>query len=1424
MKKFFIFIQLLFVIQVQAQYARIMEKNLSSFSSRQILMSPELLALEEGYQSHPDFGILPYQSPPEKNCVELIDRRDAYSRYFVEAGSGGSHFFRQQAYSPINYKDAKGNWREINHRIIPATSGSEVFNASQQPTPFAIDLNKKYSTVEFNGRNLEFNHDLKLIHLDENGIKTDLGITDWSNYTAGDDGIRIIDFYPGIDVVFTFSTGAMETSFILKRKLNLSKGYLLMSQEFLLPGAMKFLGLADGKYGAYQDLHIGLSDNVPVFTIEKCYAFDNSTTANRQELKVKVVNDKQLLVYTPVTWLNDPTTVYPLVIDPVVTTQNSIAAGAIAGTQFSPVCWTNSCDYFLTVPTPANTQITNIYTSFEYFATGACFAQDGGFSIDFASCTFPSAAPGVITCAFAVSNFNCGVLNATTLPDFSSCIPAPQCASQNLDFTLHFYRCNNDPAVVCGSACIRASQPWMMTIEGRTMEMIYNSPNQIICSGDSVDVITITEFGVQPYQYVWSPVSPNNDTIRVKPTVNTNYTVTVTDACGTTASGTSSVQVTPYNNPGFTISPNPACIGQAVTLLGLGSGPVSSYDWELPGSNAAGGVITNTKSPIIQYAIPGVYQITLKYTSNSCVFDSTLNIVIDGVSAADVSMSSAPAGAVCPGDSIRFNAIPTNGGSAPTYDWYIDGVLVQSGAVDSMKSNAFINGSLVQVVLTSNSQCSNPQIDTASLFVVFSNAVSPAVTVSPDTSVCPGAPVTFTANPTNGGATPSYQWTINGNPVAGATGNTFNMNVSSTDTIIGVNMISSLSCVVSANALDSSRILFEQQITPSVSLSASPAGAVCAGDPVTFTAQTNGGGTTPSYQWYVNGIASGGSTTDSTFQVLNPAQGDSISVRLSSSHTCLLSNNASSWSIMTVTAAASPLVNISSSPSLSVCDGDTVTFTASANAAGSNPVYHWYLNNVLQAVTDSVFSISTLDDQDLVWVEVISSLSCAITPSDTDSVFVNVSSISNPTVNIMNINNGTCVGDTIHWIANSTNAGTAPTYQWTVNGVVQGNNTDNFSYMPQNGDQIRVSLTSNSQCAINPVVQSNQFTVSLQPYVTPTVSIHASPSDTICIGESVSITSLAQHGGSAPQYSWTVNGNPLNISSSSLSGNTFQHGDIIQLNIESNASCVTQTNASSNFIRILSYPALTVQVNGTGNACPGVPVVLNAVAGGGDGGPYTYFWHHSVEQNDTVIIHPTATAYYTVEIQDNCAATIAKDSVLISVLSGPTSALTYSPDELSTFNNQVQFQNLSQNAVSWIWDFGDSTYSSDFHPVHTYDSAGTYEVILVTTSANSCNDTLRYRIIVREDIAVFFPSAFSPNGDFQNETWQPIGASLDKYEFSIFDRWGQLIFTGNENLAWDGHVIVGHTPAQNGVYIYRVDLKEEKFGEKVVVGRVTLIR
>ncbi|WP_438962262.1 PKD domain-containing protein [Nonlabens sp.] len=76
---------------------------------------------------------------------------------------------------------------------------------------------------------------------------------------------------------------------------------------------------------------------------------------------------------------------------------------------------------------------------------------------------------------------------------------------------------------------------------------------------------------------------------------------------------------------------------------------------------------------------------------------------------------------------------------------------------------------------------------------------------------------------------------------------------------------------------------------------------------------------------------------------------------------------------------------------------------------------------------------------------------------------------------------------------------------------------------------------------------------------------------------------------------------------------------------------------------------------------------------------------------------------------------------------------------------QVSFINLSTNAVSYEWDFGDGTTSTLINPVKTYDLGGTYSVELTVRNGDE-SDTFQDDIVIEE----IFNGGLIVNGDFEN--------------------------------------------------------------------------
>ena len=114
--------------------------------------------------------------------------------------------------------------------------------------------------------------------------------------------------------------------------------------------------------------------------------------------------------------------------------------------------------------------------------------------------------------------------------------------------------------------------------------------------------------------------------------------------------------------------------------------------------------------------------------------------------------------------------------------------------------------------------------------------------------------------------------------------------------------------------------------------------------------------------------------------------------------------------------------------------------------------------------------------------------------------------------------------------------------------------------------------------------------------------------------------------------------------------------------------------------------------------------------------------------------------------------------------------------------------------------------------------------MLVAQSQNGCLDTISFQIELKQEVAVYIPNAFTPNNDATNETWRPFGKSAAEYEFTIWDRWGEKIFTGSDTRPWDGSVNGSSFPAHDGVYIYQVQILNSSVASDLITGRVSLVR
>ena len=105
--------------------------NFTTFNKRVKNVPKELFDYTPSeFQNHPDFGILPKNSP-QGNFIELVNKRTDSTRYYMDINSP-KDIAIQKGYGPINYKDINGDLREINFELFP-TPNSGIYKTSFQP-------------------------------------------------------------------------------------------------------------------------------------------------------------------------------------------------------------------------------------------------------------------------------------------------------------------------------------------------------------------------------------------------------------------------------------------------------------------------------------------------------------------------------------------------------------------------------------------------------------------------------------------------------------------------------------------------------------------------------------------------------------------------------------------------------------------------------------------------------------------------------------------------------------------------------------------------------------------------------------------------------------------------------------------------------------------------------------------------------------------------------------------------------------------------------------------------------------------------------------------------------------------------------------------------------------------------------------------
>jgi gliding motility-associated-like protein len=179
----------------------------------------------------------------------------------------------------------------------------------------------------------------------------------------------------------------------------------------------------------------------------------------------------------------------------------------------------------------------------------------------------------------------------------------------------------------------------------------------------------------------------------------------------------------------------------------------------------------------------------------------------------------------------------------------------------------------------------------------------------------------------------------------------------------------------------------------------------------------------------------------------------------------------------------------------------------------------------------------------------------------------------------------------------------------------------------------------------------------------------------------------------------------------------------------------------------------------------------------------------------------------------------------------PTSNFTVSPLEAVLPSTTFDLIPDAAGATELLWDFdgyGSFASADDTTFAFPEDKVSTYTISLIAINEYGCSDTVQQTVEVKDDLQVFLPCAFTPDGDNVNDAWfvQGRGFIFNAFSVEIFDRWGDLVYQSTDPLeAWTGSKLGSAYFVPDGMYFYRVFVQDnENNVNHLYTGHIQVIR
>ena len=344
--------------------------------------------------------------------------------------------------------------------------------------------------------------------------------------------------------------------------------------------------------------------------------------------------------------------------------------------------------------------------------------------------------------------------------------------------------------------------------------------------------------------------------------------------------------------------------------------------------------------------------------------------------------------------------------------------------------------------------------------------------------------------------------------------------------------------------------------------------------------------------------------------------------------------------------------------------------------------------------------------------------------------------------------------------------------------------------------------------------------------VLPEVTLQNITDTIICLGESINL--IANSNGSANRFTWSTTPNfsiPLNAPQDS-NLNISPTSSTNYFVLAEKQICSDQTDV------LVRVEDLEVDLTDLESICRGDTLNLQALAVSFIN-PVSFDWEPadsilSGQNTSMVQVAPRndldfiLTSNSSIGCEDIDTATVevqqpAFEDALISATND------------SIFKGELIQLSTNRNGSNLIyqWSPAELLDNPNSPTPNTNPNQTTVYQVTITDLNTGCEVVAFKRVKVFEincaEPDIFIPSAFTPNGDGNNDLFRVRGNNLAEIELEVYNRWGQMVFKTNEiNQGWDG--TFQGKKADPGVFVYHLTVICLDRQEFYTQGNVTLIR